>query len=261
MYIFGFLFLTSCKSVTVPLSITRMDIPESRHEGARFHAEVMSARNAAAEVIQNPNVRPPTTARPDEVSIEGDLGYGAGVSLLRKWEIAFRVNTLAPSMIKTKVQLIGDPIDEAKAGNFSLALSLGVGSSNFNYDQNNDISSEHDVEVERKQTAIDTALILGYRVQDKILMYGGFYTTRSKYDINLKQKISNDGLTGAADYNYNGNSNLTGINLGTAIKIAESEDASRQLNFLAELSGAKMETDNLGSKQVGGVSLGVHVAF
>ncbi len=116
-----------------------------------------------------------------------------------------------PSTIGAKVQLLGDNADDAKSGNFSLALTAAWASRGISAGSVSETDTPepayYQYEFDRK--IYDVAAIVGLRISDSILFYGGPFFFNSPYS--MIQNLSTD--TGDLA-SIKGTTNSYGANFG-----------------------------------------------
>ena len=95
---------------------------------------------------------------------------------------------MSPTLFGAKVQFLGDPRVDAKKGNFSAALSVAGGSTNFGRKDNEDDTDIFDGSVDEIQVEMDHQ---GYRWTDELL----HYVNAIYYEEEARGKVTNNTAT------------------------------------------------------------------
>ncbi len=194
--------MCSCVTLKSRLPISRFDSAETFGKG---RAQISLAHTKAAEIIHVPNIDqdPPEVNKADITDKDRTvIGVGAGVT--DSWDVeAFA----GPVILRTKVQLLGKPINKASIGNFSLGLGFGLGWLNAVAD---DVEFDGDSNRGEMNLSIsEMSLMLGWRAYQWLRIDAGGFAqtitgtgeiqTENNVDYKLSQKGSmagwNAGLT------------------------------------------------------------------
>lgn len=202
------IFICSCAKIKVNSPSPRFISPEA--QGKLFSGQVRLEQQGGTEgtidfendALDNPLALRNTVSGPAS-SI--DLG------LLEKLDLTIKGNNNAATVYTLKYQILGESEKQAKAGNRSLAVSLGYGYEVMNENESDvDLfSSSKNTEAEVEQSILETSLIYGYRPHNDTLVY--FSGQISKQDINFKLSSDNSALDGKS---FSLNSWIYGLSLG-----------------------------------------------
>lgn len=199
------LLATGCASVTdqqAPSSstfspdipVTRLEMPETpgkgHFQGLAYHG--LNSRNLVLDVRSGQAEQQVTQDGEDEEPV---LGAGYGITQRLSAGVRFRTD-LRHLALKSRFQLLGEPMSTSGKGNFSLALGLGYGSTRHAWDDSNDddcilwvICLDPDGETIEGRYALDikeASLIAGYRPVEPLLLFGGgFYQ-----DVNYHSRVT-----------------------------------------------------------------------
>ena len=120
---------------------------------------------------------------------------------------------MSPTLFAAKVQFLGDPRVDAKKGNFSTALSVAGGSTNFGRKDNEDDTDIFDGSVDEIQVQMDHQ---GYRWTDELLHYVNaiYYEEEEEEEEEARGKDTNNTATlvdGPFKFNNSGAMYSTGF--------------------------------------------------
>lgn len=144
-------------------------------------------------------------AKRDQLNFEGDsthnridragtvhaMGFMGELGLLNKLDIYIIPMAVSPTIYGLKYQIIGAPRKEAKTGNFSTSLIVGLGNHSEKNMDNNDIDdflqgNIDDLEVNTRHK--NFGLISGYRWSSQILNYANAIYLREE----VEGKVTSD---------------------------------------------------------------------
>jgi len=216
-------FLSACTSLTMQLPTSRLDSPEALGTGSRrFEMGLGSSSHKNVIFTDDASKRPPDLSSP-RIELNDPLSGSLGLGVFERFDVGVRTSVgPSPWRLIGKFQLLGDSRENAKQGNFSLAISGGVGFGNSSWrgDQNGKFGpSGHNWDASVQLFMTEAALIAGYRLTDSLLIYtGGFY---ANYSINgrIKHEKSDDGLSPEAEYKFDYGGYQTGANGGIRIEL------------------------------------------
>jgi len=192
------LLLTGCGTIQKPTSsysLQRFASPEVAAEKWRPSAHVGSAKMHKVVLPESANSKPSFDCNASILCVEEDPYFFLGsLSVLPGLEFSFNSQL---NRISATWQFYGDYHGNAKAGNISQALVMGVSGHS---DSDKDISY-FDIEVPNNFTkqswdqttkTLDIGWVGGYRIDDKWLVYGGPFVTYHKIDntVEIKTDIS-----------------------------------------------------------------------
>src|SRR5690606_17162018 len=102
--------------------------------------------------------------------------------------IPVEFNIRFPDRLGAKFQFMGPKADDAKAGDFSAAVSASYAARSLSGSRGTDPTLITSSSYEFKRKLVDASLILGARVSDSVLIYGGPFVFLSPYII--KQNLT-----------------------------------------------------------------------
>jgi hypothetical protein len=116
---------------------------------------------------------------------------------------------------------------------FSLAVTLGIGRGNNDFDFN--ASTAEDSHTSVKQSLVDLGLVLGARAGGGLLVFGGPFASGNKYRGHYFSERGNDP---DVEQDFEGRVDVLGANAGVAYY------ASHWFTLAAEISGGRVEAGN-----------------
>lgn len=200
------------------LPSSRLDSPEVLGAGTnRFQFSIGSSAHKNATFTEDASYRPPDLSEP-KFEVNNPLSGSFGWGIFENFELGLRTSVgPSPWRLIGKFQLLGDSREKAKQGNFSLAITGGIGYTvaTNSGDQKGLLGpGGYKWNANVKTWTTEAALIAGYRVTDGVLLYsGGFYAS---YDINgrINHEKSDDGLSPEAEYEFKYGGYQSGANAG-----------------------------------------------
>ncbi|HEX4923758.1 MAG TPA: hypothetical protein VFV50_06720 [Bdellovibrionales bacterium] len=210
------LALTACTSIAVNVPSGRMVSSESLPL-LKTRIGTGGATQASVEVESDASSRPFTYDQPKYENmpelgfVRGALGVGQGFEILAKGG-----TYQGSSGVWGKYQFFGPRVTEGAAEDTSLAATVGfVGASDFGAGDQNGIGGPggFDWNARANSWGTDFALIWGYRIDDRFLIFGGPFYTAWKYNIKIHHDRSDDGTSPEADYTLNGEGERKGVSL------------------------------------------------
>lgn len=184
------MLLSGCLSSSTSLSTMRMDRPEVSANKYALTTKVGLGGRKTVKLTTpygSGKKTPPTISNSFDGNVDISPAVSLGITPLPRLEVS--ISSLDDAKISVKYQFSGDSADKAKQGNFSQAVSVGFS----RYNESTSISNSYDstdysVEppvteyrtvsnsFEHDTYAVDAAWILGYRLTNNMLVYGGpFY--------------------------------------------------------------------------------------
>ncbi len=210
------LFCFGCASVYTRVPTGRFDSPET--PGENLHKRLGFGLGGTHEVtlVSDASARPPIlnnakTTTTTEIPVRFSLGFTDRIEAGARYGILTGI-----AMLFGKFQFTGDPAWRAKEGNFSTSIFAAIGGNENNNkgDQNGTFGPGGYPWTSKVTTTLaDIALILGYRVNNYFLIFGGPFATFYTYKGSINQQATADGTSPAADYPLNGSGRNTGANL------------------------------------------------
>ncbi len=215
----------------IRLQGSRFDLPETLPAGQSMIA-VEAAGSTEVRLSPNYQLLPVDSDHPEFEAHTADAGLRASYALQPGLEIQLTtLPNLASSLqgypaIKAKYQFRGADAANAKAGNYSLAGSLGLG---FAEDKST-TSTNPGYANYAQALMLDLAGIAGYRLQDDLLLYGGAFLTPVYYRGESKQVSFN--IVNQRE-SYSGVAWQGGVNAGVAYWLSPRWSLQAELTFAA----------------------------
>ncbi|MBA2404668.1 MAG: hypothetical protein H0V66_07845, partial [Bdellovibrionales bacterium] len=182
----------SCSTYVRTLG-TRMISPETQGKFLRGSADAVRIQSYQTNQFDFSG----TTADKKLTAKEGT--YSAGIS--GEFGLFKRLDTYiipslstSPTIYGLKFQFLGDPKLEAKQGNFSASVIVGLGNQGFSREDSENELDQLDEQIDEIDVNVDhedVGLIVGYRWMDKLLHYVNGYYLEEK----VIGKISNNSGT------------------------------------------------------------------
>ena len=174
----------------LPLKTSRLQSPEV--SGKAFTPKISANVQTipSIRVIQNASTNPPQQSPVEKDGSEFETGLDAGITLWPKFEL-FGSATGGIYMAGLKYQLLGEPLEKSQKGNFSFALATAYGTSKANDHGRVGLYAPFDDQSTLQWTSSneyrinDVAAIMGYRLVDAVLLYGGPFFSHYRIDGNF----------------------------------------------------------------------------
>ena len=204
--------------------MSRFESPEAN--GVE-HRVMLSANLTAAHddtFTTDASRRPPDLTKP---AIESDtvIGGSGSFGVLENFDLGLHTTAgPSPFVLVAKFQLMGDSSSAAKEGNTSIAItgSAGWGGKAKDGDQSGTFGpGGHNWSGKVDNTMTDVALIIGHRVKDSLLFYGGVFYSDYRVTATINQSISDDGLSPAGNYSVSTTGYQKGANIGLQFSSGE----------------------------------------
>lgn len=208
--------LTACSSIAINVPAGRMVSPEALPL-VKARIGTGGATQASIEVESDASARPLAYDAPkyrnipETAFIKGALGLGQGFEVLAKAGTFY-----GSSGVWGKYQFFGPQVTEGTAEQTSFAATIGiVGASDVGTgDQNGNLGpGGHDWSARANSWGSDVALIWGYRIDERFLIFGGPFYTSWKYNLKVRHERSDDGTSAEAEYTLNGEGERKGVSL------------------------------------------------
>lgn len=233
VFVLAVLFSTGC-AIKVTMPVNRMEPPETSGK-SKIKINAGIGGSNVAVLTSDHTVTPPNTSNPTyEKGSHFHFGVGYGVS------DAFELQIRSDRLVNLKVQLLGEPRSTAKAGNFSFALTAGAGYSDTSKTGSHISGSSATTKL--SDYILDGAVILGYRFEPFLMVYGGGFVSRKNYS-----GTHSSGST----LNFSGYAENVGGNAG--LEVGSS-------SFQARIEGAYANMKS-GSINTGRIFVGGEAAF
>lgn len=237
-------FVAGC-AISTHLPANRMEIPETHGEALAFGADLAIEGGHSLEFSDDYTSTPVTDSPVYERSSAG-VKLGGSLALMRRLDLGVRLGLGSNNVLQAKLQLLGEPRRATREGNFSLAVTGGVGYAGAR-ESGTGFADDQVDSYELNAYALDGAVIAGYRILDEVLVYGGPFVQR--YEIDVTHEL--DGTR----HDYGGATIQSGANLGFGYSIDTGH--LTRLDILIEVVYAASET---GSEQARNAFLGARVA-
>lgn len=215
--------LSGCTSLTMQLPTSRLDSPEVLGAGSRrFEMGLGSSSHKNVIFTDDASKRPPDLSKP-RIELNEPLSGHLGLGVFENFEVGVRTSVgPSPWRFIGKLQLLGDSREKAKSGNFSLALTGGIGFavSNLRGDQNGRFGpGGHNWAASVRLFMTEAALIAGYRLTDELLVYAGGFHAHHTINGRIEHQESDDGLSPQAEYKFEYGGYQTGANGGIRLEL------------------------------------------
>jgi hypothetical protein len=250
-YLLGLLMvaLSGC-AIGINVAGSRLDSPESL--GPIDTYKVDEAFSTGYYVDLTPDdLLVPKPQHPKVVYDKLNTSMGGGLSLGSHLDLEFE----AAGLLKLKYQLLGDSYTNAKAGNFSLAISGGAGY----FTEAQELwtylwRSDKDL----FGTLYEGAVIAGYRIEERFMLFGGPFFAHRSYTVWYDPSISSTPAPTSYRESLRGTIMNYGANLGGELRF-RTEGKKESTYMRLEFSGMQIQaghtkrTDVFGAMMVGGV--------
>lgn len=224
-FIFLFAF-TSCSQVRIHSASSRYISPEAAGKTLNGEIELQQQVGTQGRITLESNQIDNPMQLKNTIS---PLGTGLNLGILEKIDFIGYGRTDGPPLYGVKVQLIGDARDKAKKGNFSVALTAGMGNIESNF-TNSELLTSASTKAKVDQSLTDFSLIIGLRIDNDVLLYTSVQKGTHKVKMNIEStEASLDGKE------INLETDLLGASLGL-MRYFESymvkfEASAQQLNW------------------------------
>lgn len=207
-----------CQTMKAELPTARFDSPEALgNKEKRVGFNIGASPSQDFTFTSDASARPPNLSSPTLES-SGDVVGTISYAAFERLDLGVRSSVgRSPYVLSAKYQLIGDPADAAKAGNFSLSFSIGVGFNTVTRsgDQNGTFGPGGHRWTSRVDEKVgDAAVIMGYRFAEGALFYVGGFAQNVTLDGKIEHERSDDGTSPAASYSASYSGRHRGGNFG-----------------------------------------------
>lgn len=237
----GSLLLSACPNeIRVPLKTARFQLPEVSERIFSSNISINQHTGSDVVIVENADQSPPDD-KTSYVTSAGDIvtGGDAAITILPRTEISLSY-ARGTYLIGGKVQVLGPAREQSSKGDLSFAVSAGYG---YNQIDETDDSGRLRWKANYEVKALDASAILGYRVGQRWLLYGGpFYQS---YDVSGKLHQLNS-TTGASmgEFNIDSSGHFYGLNFGFEFFLNQ----NRKFSLLTEGSRGTANFKNTYSK-------------
>ena len=240
--------LSSC-AVTLNLPTSRFDSPEAKGEPGKFRLDMLALEGNESLILtqdytaQGPNFDNPAIER-------AGLSYRAavGFSVLERADIDLKFHWNSPLMLQAKYQILGEPKTRASEGNVSLSWSLAAGRSSDQRSGSSLFERTTAVLMSTRYTVYDTGAILGYRISDATVAYGGpFY---SYYSIEGERTLKPYKGTSTVE-SFSGSPRVAGVNLGVEVGVGPSAVFMLEYSYVRTAAGATITNESFAGAEFG----------
>jgi hypothetical protein len=213
LVLIAFASFSGC-AITTKIPVNRFDSPETMGRGS---GELLGGDEGDSEftitpddTATPPNFSNPTFSNSNDFLLQGGLSLAG---LIPRTDIYAKLRTAGVLEGVIKFQILGEPRNVAKEGNFSLAVTAGAGgSSSSDSDNTTYFTSSTSAQYSTTVSAVDFGAIMGYRLSEWALVYAGWAWTRQTYSGTLTQTTSSGGSS--PQYLYSGQLRQTTADLG-----------------------------------------------
>jgi hypothetical protein len=175
---------------------------------------------------------------------------GSGVTIIPSVELSVRIGD-EDYKLSVKYQFDGESTEQAKGGNFSQALSVGANYYSENESHENNFNDDY--KWDQETSTFDLAWILGYRFNQRHLLYGGPFLIKGSLkgqQAFVKRNLDDEIIFTGDSLQLNSEGKAVGLNIAYEYKRksgmfytleysrmnmewGQSKDASNSLNFMA----------------------------
>jgi hypothetical protein len=202
--------------IKINQAVNRFDSPEV--EGRRAKLDIGAGIAGTNQFVVSPDIAAqPLVTDPVRYQREEGLRADGTIGISDRLDFSLKLSTNTPNTIQFKYQLLGDPQNVAKKGNFAFAVSAAGGYEHDSHDGDNqpvfDSSPTITAHFDQDVYVLDTAAIFGYRLVDELLLYTGAFYTKTMYSGTVDQTMNG----GTSHFHYEGDAWQPGMNLGLEI--------------------------------------------
>lgn len=222
LLIFSFYFLQGCSDLTLNLPVSRFESPESNGKLWQTNFGASVAQEREVTVVDDAASRPPVLNKVT-VNKNSELALFLSLGLSKMIDAKIR-GKLSDEQLLVKIQLLGQSAIEAVPGNFSLAITGAIGGGTVTRSGDQAITfgpANSNWSGTASYFSDDLALILGYRFNEWLLLYGGPYMTEYNAKASVHQDATSDGNNPAADYSLREYGRNTGANLALQFGVSK----------------------------------------
>ena len=226
-------FECGCTTLAVNIPMPSVSSPEVRGKRARLSMESGLIDSQQVDVTDSANSRPPdfSSRHIDHAVI---LPVGLAVGIMDRAQVQANVSALLGSAwLLAQYQLIGEPSSTATEGNFALAFQVmggGVWTTASGDQQVTFGPGGFPWRGTADASFIGPGISLGYRLDEALLIYGGFAYNWYRGHSSIVQNASKDGSSAGGTYNYDSD--------GTASDVTVALQWGRKFSFTPEASYA-----------------------
>lgn len=198
--------LSGCAiSVTVPA--TRFDSPEVTGEQWRARSDLAVTGYNEIYLSTDFLYYAPDATNP-MIRKSAGLRFDLGLGVHELVDFDFRL----PGFFQLKYQLAGPPRSKAQAGDSAMAVTAAVGRQSTSKSGAQPLDSNDLRKASLADTTLDVAMITGYRVFRRMLVYSGAFFTRDLFSGSYT--IANKAKSTSSEFSYSGTASTFGANLG-----------------------------------------------
>jgi hypothetical protein len=221
LFILFFVF-QSCASLRINLPSSRFESPESNGESKQVEFGFGVGSTHTVTITPDAASRPPALNQSSIIS-GTDVTALASIGLSHFLDVQIRTD-FGTNELLLKAQLVGDSVLAAVKNNFSVATTLGIEGSSTSAQGNQATlfgPANASWTANAFVFAIDYAVILGYRVNDYILFFGGPFITIYDSTALIHQDAVSNPSSAAADYNLHQKGQNFGGNFDLRLNFSE----------------------------------------
>lgn len=217
-----FLVFQSCTSLRINLPSSRFESPESNGEAKQLEVGFGIGSSHAVTITPDASSRPPILNQSAIVTSSDTVLLGS-VGLTKFLDAEIR-SDFGTNELLLKAQFVGDSVLAAVKNNFSMAATIGVegGSTSAQGNQSSLFGPANAPWTASAFVfATDYALILGYRANDYVLLFGGPFITLYDSTALIHQDAVSNPSSAAADYTLRQKGQNFGGNLDLRLNFSE----------------------------------------
>lgn len=222
MKFFALFFLVLLSSCAAQVKLKTPSVgqisPEALGGLGKFELGAGTMGTPAIEVTPDAASIAPDQSTPKVIRDMRSLHVQGGIGILRFMDLIYDPGSYA----NLKLQLIGSPFAEAKAGNISLSLIGGFGwkdesgrGSDLSLTKSKGIDIAPNIRYTMKASEWKAGALAGYRLMNRFLLYLGGHYYENRYEGNFDNVSGRDGR-------YSGFSRARSANLGIELSFGTS---------------------------------------
>ncbi len=194
----GFFCLNFSCAVKVKMPAQRFITPETNGHFMKGGIGIGGGGAASVQVVDDRFSSTPSTV--PSITKDSETSANVHLGLASFMDLYYHAGSESPVYVGAKIQLLGDPSETSKQGNFSLAIA---GAAAFGSDDDSSTieagtSSEVISNVDVKYGGWEAMVLLGYRPSDKVIVYTGPFQTETTAEVTVTRSTAGTTTTTAS---------------------------------------------------------------
>lgn len=192
-----------CAELTVKTPLPQVESPEVTGSTGSFGFHAGWVETHEVEVTSNAGARPPDLTNP-RATVEGDFLAGLDVGLGSRFQLGATAYVTSLGFIgKAQYQLLGEPLQAAKQGSFSMSV---FGRGGYSRGKNSGDQEEsfgpggYNWKGEVKNTLYGYGASVGYRITDQFLLFAGYAADHYSLEAEIIQEAHSSGTSPGGVY-------------------------------------------------------------